>query len=233
MSTCCSTVRCYEEKDTIVGTSTSWSTSCVTRKAARIGTSKGRILGTSITCSGSGESTRKNCSMSGNWSTTCGTGTSSAGTGRCPTTCRRTRDCQPATSDRGAGRPPWGRGASGTWPCSASRASHPALAVFWRCAQWCVDSARAIATAIRSRRKCERRRRCLRRRALPVPPPASSRAAINNEGTRKGQRKMGNQTELITLEQDGAWWWWCGGEGGAGGRRMDWDTMFVTSGKPP
>ena len=95
----------------IVGTSTSCSTSSVTRRAARIGTPKGRILGTSITCSGSGESTRKNCTMSGNWSTICGTGTSSAGTERCPTTCRRTH--------------PWGRGASGTWPCSASRAPSP------------------------------------------------------------------------------------------------------------
>ena len=66
MSTCCSTVRCNEEEEMIVGTSTSCSASCVTRTAVRLGTSKSRILGTSITCSGSGESARKNCSMSGN-----------------------------------------------------------------------------------------------------------------------------------------------------------------------
>ena len=40
-------------------------------------------------------------------------------------TCRSTRSCRPATSGRGAGRPPWGRGAPGTWPCSTSRASLP------------------------------------------------------------------------------------------------------------
>ena len=34
---------------------------------------------------------------------------------------------QPQT---GGGRPPWERRASGTWPCSASRASPLALAVF-------------------------------------------------------------------------------------------------------
>ena len=50
----------------IVGPSTSCSASCGTRTAVRTGTSKGRILNTSITCLGSGESARKNCSLSGN-----------------------------------------------------------------------------------------------------------------------------------------------------------------------
>ena len=73
--------------------------------------------------------------------------------------------------------PSLGRGASGTWPCSATRASPPALAVFSTCgALWCVLSARAIATLIRAYRRYARRRRSLRRRALPVPPPASSRS---------------------------------------------------------
>ena len=147
----------------IVGTSTSCSTSCVTRRAARIGTSRGRILGTTMTCAGSGDSAAKKCSVSGSWSTICGTGTSREGAGRCPTKCRRIR--------------PWGRGASRTWPCSATRASLPALAVFWpRGALWCVLSARAIATLIRAYRRYARKRRSLRRRALPVPPPSASRA---------------------------------------------------------
>ena len=47
------------KKDTIVGTSTSCSASFVSRTAVRIGTSSGKILGTSITCSGSGMSVSK------------------------------------------------------------------------------------------------------------------------------------------------------------------------------
>ena len=43
----------------IVGTSTSCSTSCGSRKTARTGKSSGKILGTSITCSGSGMSASK------------------------------------------------------------------------------------------------------------------------------------------------------------------------------
>ena len=43
-----------------------------------------------------------------------------------------------------------------------------------------------------------------------MPPPASSRAAITTTA-RQGHVKLGNQNELITLEQDGALWWlWCG-----------------------
>ena len=49
----------------------------------------------------------------------------------------------------------------------------------------CVLSAKAIATAIRSWRRDERRRCSLQRRALPVPPPPSSRAAIDMT-SRKG-----------------------------------------------
>ena len=44
-----------------------------------------------------------------------------------------------------------GGGCSGTWPCTSSRTHPPpALAVFWRCALWCIDSERVIATAVRS-----------------------------------------------------------------------------------
>ena len=65
----------------------------------------------------------------------------------------------------------WGEASSGARPCRSSRAPALALAVSWRCALWCDDSARAIATAIRSCPSHERRRRSLRRRALPLPTP--------------------------------------------------------------
>ena len=57
MSTWCSTVRCNEELDTIVGTSTSCSASCVSRHKRRRATSRGKIFGTSIT----GSATTSNC----------------------------------------------------------------------------------------------------------------------------------------------------------------------------
>ena len=44
MSTFCSMIRCNEEKDTIVGTSTSCSASCVSCTAMRIRTSSSKIL---------------------------------------------------------------------------------------------------------------------------------------------------------------------------------------------
>ena len=50
MLTSCSTFRCNEEKDTIVGTSTSCSASCGSRTGVRAQSSSMRILGTSITC---------------------------------------------------------------------------------------------------------------------------------------------------------------------------------------
>ena len=53
----------------IVGTSTSCSTSCGSRTEVRRGTSTGKILGTSIACSGSGEKARKKWRVSGNCST--------------------------------------------------------------------------------------------------------------------------------------------------------------------
>ena len=76
MARFCSTIRCNEEKDMIVGNSTSCSASCVSRTTVRTGTSSGRILGTSITCSGSGKSVPKNCARFGNCSTICGAGSS-------------------------------------------------------------------------------------------------------------------------------------------------------------
>ena len=74
MPTFCSIICCNMEKDTIVGTSTSCSASCVSRTAVRTGTSSSKILGTSTTCSGSGMIVSKKCRMFGNCPTICGTG---------------------------------------------------------------------------------------------------------------------------------------------------------------
>ena len=52
MSTFCFVISCSKDQDTIVGTSTSCSASCVSRTRARIGTSSDKILGTSITLLG-------------------------------------------------------------------------------------------------------------------------------------------------------------------------------------
>ena len=109
MSTCCSIVHCNEEKDKIVGTSTSCSASCESRTAVRIGTSKGRILGTSITAQDQVKAHERIAQC-------LATVPPSAAqehqefapreqSARRSTSCRWTRVCQPATSGRGAGGP--------------------------------------------------------------------------------------------------------------------------------
>ena len=81
-----------------------------------------KIMGRSITCSATGISASKSWSTSTSCSTISGKGPSSVGNPGTASTiwstvCRDTRDCQPATSDRGAGWPPtalavfWPRGA--------------------------------------------------------------------------------------------------------------------------
>ena len=187
----------------IVGTSTNCSAVCGTERTVR-----GQREGV-----GSGTKESRAVKNDNSWSTICGTGTSRVGDPDTASTiwstvCRWTRSYL-----RQGCRPPWVRGASGTWPCSASDASPPALAVFWRCALWCVDSARAIATAIRLYRKCERRRRSLRRRALPVPPPASSRSAMASQPLmfeQKGIPKATQSCSNLRGSGGGGAEWWCG-----------------------
>ena len=85
----------------IVGTSTSCSASCVSRAVVRTGTSSGRILGTSIICSGTGMSVSKERLMSYSCSTICGTSASRICTmdaqqtksTMCSMVCRWTRSC--------------------------------------------------------------------------------------------------------------------------------------------
>ena len=59
-------------------------------------------------------------------------------------------------------------GDPGSWPCSSTCPHTPALAVFCPREEWCVLSARAIATVIRSCLSHERSRRCRRRCAAPA-----------------------------------------------------------------
>ena len=113
----------------------------------------------------------------------------------CSKKCRSSPTCGPRGTPRQGGRePPWGRGASGTPPCGSTRKSAMALSFLCPREEWCVDSDRAIATAIRSWRRNERRRRSLRRRALPVPPPASSRSTsiINRWSFSRKRLQHGN-----------------------------------------
>ena len=127
----------------IVGTSTSCSTSCGSRTGVRIGTSSDKILGTSITCSGSGKGVSKNCARFSNCPTICGAGSSRVGKGTGSTICCTVRRCAHScglTSEsprrQAHHRRPWKstlclpsgeEDASGTSPCSAnSRSSSPA-----------------------------------------------------------------------------------------------------------
>ena len=163
--------------------------------------------------------------MSVTCSTGCGTGASRICTkgqmsAMCSKKCRSSPTWPRGTPRQGGREPPWGRGASGTPPCGSTRTSPPALSFLCPREEWCLNSDRAIATAIRSWRRNERRRRSLRRRALPVPPPASSRSTstiyrytfLTQKATTR-QRLGGN-----------AWWWWWwareGGERGEGCRYL-------------
>ena len=70
-------------------------------------TSTGKILGTSITCSGSSESARRKWRISGNCTTICGAGSSRVGNeGFCCPVRRYARSCGPDTAGSRSGRPP-------------------------------------------------------------------------------------------------------------------------------
>ena len=109
------------------------------RKREREREREKEILGTSTTCSAIGKSRNRKVSVTS--PTICGTrrsrictnGQTEPGSSM---TCRTTLSCLPATSDRGAGRPPpgsssrlkssgWGVGASGSSPCCSARAPTP------------------------------------------------------------------------------------------------------------
>ena len=104
------------------GTPTNCSASCGSRGTTRCGTWCRMILGTSITCSTSGNELSRIFSTFTGCSTTSGTGTSSKGrTGAlsaiCSTVCRCTRSCGPDTAKSRSGREP---PSSSTLPSSRS-----------------------------------------------------------------------------------------------------------------
>ena len=151
----------------------------------------------------------------------CGTGASrictlGARSARCSTTCRCTRSCQPATSGRGAGRPPDGllleqaeelrleRGFSRISAANCvSFPPSPALAIFrpiW--AVWCFTSARAISTVIRSCRSHEPSRRC----RCPIAAACSSLPRndhVKSITKRKVTQKLGQRLRVVEC------WCWC------------------------
>ena len=195
MSTICSI------QDTGVGTSNSCSASCVTRTAARSGTTLSKILGTSITCSATrtsrGERTpRSNCS------TTSGTGTSKVGSNGASTiwstVCRWTRTCGRG-SVTGRGRAPTLVLVTVSWSLGKSYAV-PTL----EC-EWWVTVASTATTVCCSCRHHERRRRCLRRHEAPDA-RSTSMSTARVFLCRSPKKKKG------TLESDA-----CGGCGGCGG----------------
>ena len=111
----------------------------------------------------------------------------------CSKKCRSSPTCGSRGTPRQGGRePPWGRGASTTPPCGSTRTSLPALSFLRPCEEWCLNSDRAIAFALRSWRRNERRRRSLRLRALPVPPPSPTRAAITRKPPVRVEHKKGS-----------------------------------------
>ena len=158
-----------------VGTSTNCSTSYVSRTAVRIGTSSGRILGTSMTCSGAGTSASKKGKMSGSCSPICGTGASricTMGATRtrsvmCSMTCRWTALASEASSSYRLKSTGWGGGVFRTVAVQCNSLSPPALAILCPREERCNFSASAMATDIRSCRNMERGIRCRRRCAAP------------------------------------------------------------------
>ena len=111
--------------------------------------------------------------------TICGTGRSRICTNgqtepRSSMTCRTTLPCLPATSDRGAGRPPPGSSSrlkSSGWGVGGFRTfavQFCSLAILCPLEEWCDNSASSMVTVIRSCRNMERSRRSLRRRPTPL-----------------------------------------------------------------
>ena len=110
MLTFCTTVRCNDEYDMIVGTSTNCSAVCSAKRTRRRqGRAGDEILGISMTCSGIRTSSCRHTSTS--WSPICGTRTSSDGAKRtvstiCSTVCRCTLPCGLTAESRSGRVPP-------------------------------------------------------------------------------------------------------------------------------
>ena len=184
-------------------------------------------MGTSIACSATGRSKRRKNSST--LSTNCGTGASRVCTAGqtsaiCSTTCRTNTTCLPATSDRGAGKPPAGRGVVrnfAVWynscsspctvlvPCFCPRRAACVVPTLPK--EWCCTEARTIWIAICSWRQNERNLRSRRTRAAPACSPCTgmSTTGLSTEtGLTKRKRNL--------VEPGGG-----GGAGGGGGGGAD------------
>ena len=183
----------------IVGTSTSCSASCGSRTGVRTESSSMRILGTSITCSGTWISCGAKTSTN-SCSSISGTGTSNISEGMiCSTVCRWTRSCG-LTSESRSGREPRRQVSAVHLPPAGellrivavkfNSYSSPGLAVFWPLwwqGPWRRSSARAArmsgGVALSAGRHC----RC-RRLHRHVQPRLTYRYGSNKKGYQK-QRK--------------------------------------------
>ena len=205
MSTICSALRCgSEEWDTIVGTSTNCSTACGALSTAREGHDDEETLGTSITCSATGKSKRRK--NSNTVSAICGARRSRI----CTNGQTFPMSCQPATSDRGAGRPRWGRGASRNVTCCSSRASPGPCRPLALC---------AVVLKL-GKGHCDRHPLVAQVRAEASLSPAAGThcaAACSDAWShhkrlpaRTNTKTVITHTEVSNLGQDGTWWWWCG-----------------------
>ena len=199
----------------IVGTSTNCSTINGSDRAAREGQDDDEeIMGTSITCSATGRSKRRKKSIA--LSTICGTGASRICTyGKSSINwlvCRATLTCQPATSDRGAGRPKTGRGVVRNFAVWCNSCSSPctvlvpcfcprraACVVPTLPKEWWVTVARTIWTAICSWRQKLLSRRSRRRRAEP--PALWARSTCDMANRPLGfHKKVNTQRSALELE---------------------------------
>ena len=196
-----------------------FSANCGAQRTVRAPRGGHTILGTSITCSGSGWSKTFKTPTGSTMKSKGTTGTESA---ICSAVCRWTRSCGQGFQS-GAGRIPLADATSSSELSSKYSASAffcprgasftvMALAGFClRGAAWCCASASAIATVSRSCRKNWRNRRC---RRLIAAPGTLSTAMFDSI-------KLFSQfayRKRATLRENGLgccgcgcwWWWWCG-----------------------
>ena len=199
-----------------VGTSTKCSANCGSGTRERDGQGEQEILGTSITCSAIGKSRIRRTSVTE--STIRSTGrsricTNGARSPRSSMKCRTTSSCLPATSDRGAGRPPPGsfsRLKSSGWCVGGLPDLRRAVLLVPPPRPWHTSNPFRYGAYIRSCRSHERSRRCRRRIAAPVALPTPS--MVDNLKAKNHQHKRSNLSEpWVVVVVVWWWWWWCPG----------------------
>ena len=200
MATVCSAVCCWSKAgDNTVGISINCSTTHGLRRTVREGHDDEETLGTSITCSAIGKSMRRKESVT--LSTICGTVRSRICTNwqtipMSSTKCRCTRSCQPATSDRGAGRPLGERRFRNVAVQCISCLSSPGPCHL-----------RALCAVVQRLGKghCDRHPLVAQVRAEASLSPA---AGTPCDATGANTKTLVTRTEVSNLGQGGTWWWW-------------------------